>query len=238
MCGNRQPKTRTCSAPFTLLLIILLSASVLFSSSLISNIEPYFDYQESIARIFVSAYAQSPAQNATGNGTMLIYQNSTYGIKMQYPSGWTVTEFNNSAAAPTKLVVGFTSPIGVQRASDAVPETVVVGVDELASRNMGLGPYTTLQLSLLSESTQGFDLLESLPTTIANNPAHQIVYTETVDPLKLKKMQVWTVKDGKAYITVYGADESDYSDQLPTARRILDSFEIINAAPRVANSTR
>jgi serine/threonine-protein kinase len=216
-----------------------LSASVLLSSSLFSNIEPYFDYQRSIARIFVSASAQSPAQNATGNNaTMLVYQNSTYGIKMQYPSGWTVTEFNNSVAAPTKLVVGFKSPIGEQRGSDVVPETVVVGVEELASKNMGLGPYTTLQLSLLSEATQGFDLLESQPTTIANNPAHQIVYTETVGPLKLKKMQVWTIKDGKAYIAVYGADESNYSDQLPTARRILDSFEIINTAPKITNSTR
>ena len=97
---------------------------------------------------------------------------------------------------------------------------------------MGLAPYTTLQLSLLSEGTQGFNLVESLPTTIANNPAHQIVYTETLEQLALKKMQVWTIKDGIAYLIIYAADESDYSDQLPTIRKMLDSFEILTTAPQ------
>jgi eukaryotic-like serine/threonine-protein kinase len=107
-----------------------------------------------------------------------------------------------------------------------------VAVENLSSRNMGLAPYTTLQLSLLSEGTQGFNLVESLPTTIANNPAHQIVYTETLEQLALKKMQVWTIKDGIAYLIIYAADESDYSDQLPTIRKMLDSFEILTTAPQ------
>jgi serine/threonine-protein kinase len=156
---------------------------------------------------------------------------------MQYPSGWQVAQFNNSAANPTKLVVGFLSPIGVQRATDRIPENILVAVENLSSRDIGLAPYTTLQLSLLSEGTRAFNLVESLPTTIANNPAHQVVYTETLEQLKLKKMQVWTVKDGMAYLIIYAADEADYASQLPTVRKILDSFEILNPAPRLANST-
>jgi serine/threonine-protein kinase len=208
---------------------------MLFSLTFISSKDsPYLGYYD--------AMAQTPNQSATTNGTdgvgMLVHQNTTYGIKLQYPSGWEVAQFNNSAANPTKLVVGFLSPIGVQRATDRIPENVLVGVENLSSRNMDLAPYTTLQLSLLSAGTQGFNLVESLPTTIANNPAHQIVYTETLDQLNLKKMQVWTVKDGIAYLIIYAADEADYSDQLPTVRKMLDSFEIINAAPQTNNSTR
>jgi serine/threonine-protein kinase len=208
---------------------------MLFSVTFISSKDsPYLGYDD--------VRAQTPNQSATTNGTdtgdMLVYQNTTYGIKMQYPSGWEVAQFNNSAANPTKLVVGFLSPIGVQRATDRIPENVLVGVENLSSRNMGLAPYTTLQLSLLSAGTQGFNLVESLPTTIGNNPAHQIVYTETLDQLKLKKMQVWTVKDGIAYLIIYAADEANYSDQLPTVRKMLDSIEIINAAPQTNNSTR
>jgi hypothetical protein len=230
----RLPKKGTHASSFLLFLIILLSASVLLSSALTSNTVPYSGNHESIARIFVSASAQAPSQNTTGNG---VYQNSTYGIKMQYPPEWNVTEFNNTAGARTKLVVGFLSPIGVQSISDRNSESVVVGVENLSSSNMGLAPYTTLQLSLLSQVTQDFNLLESHPTTLANNPAHQIVYTETVGPLKLKKMQVWTLMDGKAYIINYGADEPSYPSQLPTARRMLDSFEIINSTTKIANST-
>jgi serine/threonine-protein kinase len=197
---------------------------------------PYFGYDEAIAQTAVSPSAQTPVQsnmtNGTNGGGMLVYQNNTYGLKMQYPSGWQVAQFNNSAATPTKLVVGFLSPIGVQRATDRIPENILVAVENLSSRNMGLAPYTTLQLSLLSEGTQGFNLVESLPTTIANNPAHQIVYTETLEQLALKKMQVWTIKDGIAYLIIYAADESDYSDQLPTIRKMLDSFKILTTAPQ------
>jgi hypothetical protein len=234
MFVNRQPSIGARATYLTLCLITLLTASVLFSLSFLSSSSPYLNYD--------NAMAQTPNQSATTNGTdrgdMLVYQNTTYGIKMQYPSGWEVTDFNNSAAAPVKLVVGFLSPIGVQRATDRIPENILVAVENLSSRNMGLAPYTTLQLSLLSEGTQGFNLVESLPTTIANNPAHQIVYTETLEQLKLKKMQVWTVKDGMAYLIIYAADEADYPSQLPTVKKMLDSFEIINTAPQVANSTR
>jgi hypothetical protein len=237
----RQSNMRARATFFTSSLIALLTASILFSSSPVSSIDsPYLGYDIAVAQPLVSSSAQAPVQDTTTNGTdggMLVYQNATYGIKMQYPSGWQVAQFNNSAANPTKLVVGFLSPIGVQRITDRIPENILVAVENLSSRNMGLAPYTTLQLSLLSEGTQGFNLVESLPTTIANNPAHQVVYTETMDQLKLKKMQVWTVKDGMAYLIIYAADEADYSSQLPTARRMLDSFEIIETAPQLANST-
>ena len=236
MLTRRQIHIGIRASYLTVSAITLLTASVLFSLSLVSTKDVlYFGYDEAIAQTMVSTSAQTPVQsnmtNATNGGGMLVYQNNTYGLKMQYPSGWQVAQFNNSAANPAKLVVGFLSPIGVQRATDRIPENILVAVENLSSRNMGLAPYTTLQLSLLSEGTQGFNLVESLPTTIANNPAHQIVYTETLEQLALKKMQVWTIKDGIAYLIIYAADESDYSDQLPTVRKMLDSFEILTAAP-------
>jgi len=221
----------------TLYLIALLTASALFSLPFVSSKDsPYLGYDD-------DAIAQSPNQSTTANGTngggMLVYQNNTYGLKMQYPSGWQVSEFNNSRASPTKFVVGFLSPIGVQRASDRNPENILVAVENLSSSNMGLAPYTALQLSLLSEGVKGFNLVESLPTTLANNPGQQIVYTDQPsEQLKLKKMQVWTVKDGMAYLIIYAADEADYPSQLPTVKKMLDSFEITNTTQPGANSTK
>jgi hypothetical protein len=238
----RQSNMRVRATFFTLCLIALLTTSVLFFLSFVSSRDSqYFGYDLAIAPHLVSSFAQAPVQNTTTNGTdggMSVYQNTTYGVKMRYPSGWQVAQFNNSAASPTKLVAGFLSPIGVQSITDRIPENILVAVENLSSRDMGLAPYTTLQLSLLSEGTQGFNLVESLPTTIARNPAHQVVYTETLEQLKLKKMQVWTVKDGMAYLIIYAADEADYSSQLPTVKKMLGSFEILNTAPKVANSAK
>src|SRR5215208_3233403 len=151
MVANSHRKVSTNVPHLTLLFIILLCVSALFYLSWMSS-RDYFNYQEAIA--------QTPVQNATENGRdgggMSVYQNTTYGIRMEYPPDWQIAQFNNSAAAPVKLVAGFLSPVGVQRVTDRTPENVLVGIENLSSRNMGLAPYTTLQLSLLSEGTQGF----------------------------------------------------------------------------------
>src|SRR5688500_5153027 len=98
------------ASSLTVSLITLLTASVLFSLSLVSTKDAlYFDYDEAIAQTSAQTPVQSNMTNGTNGGGMLVYQNNTYGLKMQYPSGWQVAQFNNSAATPTKLVVGFLS---------------------------------------------------------------------------------------------------------------------------------
>jgi serine/threonine-protein kinase len=39
-------------------------------------------------------------------------------------------------------------------------------------------------------------------------------------------MQVWTIKDDKAYIITYVAKEEDYEKDLQVAEKMIDSFEI------------
>jgi serine/threonine-protein kinase len=42
----------------------------------------------------------------------------------------------------------------------------------------------------------------------------------------LKTMQVWTIKDDKAYIITYVAREEDYENDLQVAKKMIDSLEI------------
>jgi hypothetical protein len=39
-------------------------------------------------------------------------------------------------------------------------------------------------------------------------------------------MQIWTVKDDKAYIITYVAQEEDYENDLQIAEKMINSFEI------------
>lgn len=39
-------------------------------------------------------------------------------------------------------------------------------------------------------------------------------------------MQIWTVKDGKAYIITYGGVVNQFPDSLADAQKMIDSFEI------------
>ena len=65
-------------------------------------------------------------------------------------------------------------------------------------------------------------ILESNSTALADLPAHDIVFTDLV----LKKMQVWTLKDGKVYTITYVTEEEDFQNDLQTARGIIESFKI------------
>ena len=39
-------------------------------------------------------------------------------------------------------------------------------------------------------------------------------------------MQVWTIKDDKAYIITYVAQEEDYENDLQIVQKMIDSFKI------------
>jgi hypothetical protein len=54
-------------------------------------------------------------------------------------------------------------------------------------------------------------------------PAREIVYTN----MDLKTMQVWTVKDGRVYAISYIAPEEDFQNNLLIAKRMTESFQII-----------
>jgi hypothetical protein len=59
----------------------------------------------------------------------------------------------------------------------------------------------------LSQNYPDLDLVESSATTIEGNPAHKIEFTPTDDKEeKRKAMQIWTLKDDKAYLFTYKAD--------------------------------
>jgi eukaryotic-like serine/threonine-protein kinase len=74
---------------------------------------------------------------------------------------------------------------------------------------MTLEEYTNTQVNLLEEN-----LLESSTTTLADIPGYKIVFTNIEG---LKTMRVWTIKDDKAYIITYLAQEEDYEKDLQIA---------------------
>jgi serine/threonine-protein kinase len=84
---------------------------------------------------------------------------------------------------------------------------------------MTLEEYTNTQINPIEEN-----LLESSTTTLADIPGYKIVFSNIEG---LKTMQVWTVKDDKAYIITYVAKEEDYEKDLQIVQKIIDSFEII-----------
>ena len=85
-----------------------------------------------------------------------------------------------------------------------------------------------MQIENLTQSYPDFDLIESSATTLAGNPAHKIEFTATDDKEeKRKAIQIWTLKDDKAYLFMYKADPKNYSAYIQAVQSMLQSFKIV-----------
>jgi hypothetical protein len=155
----------------------------------------------------------------------LTYQNSTYGIKIQYPSDWLYKESNTSNSS-VQTVVTFVSPNLVTAPTSKSFVALTVAVQSLPFHNLPLNTYTNLNVNTLRQSEPGFQLIMSNDTTLAggNNPAHKITYTVATG---LKTMAVYTIKGDKAFILEYiTGSEATYSSYLPIAQKMVGSFQI------------
>jgi hypothetical protein len=163
----------------------------------------------------------SSISNTTTTPDFLTYENPLVGIKMQYPSNWTVS---SSALRDYTDVVAFYSPL--QNLSDALPAQLVLSMVRY-SQNISLDEYTNLSLSALNQSQQ-FIVNESNPFTLANNPAHKIIFSaiSPTDQVNFNVMQIWTSIGNKLYILSYNAEASKFSKNLPTIEQMLQSVEI------------
>jgi eukaryotic-like serine/threonine-protein kinase len=147
---------------------------------------------------------------AQTNSKFVTYDNPTFGVRIQYPSDW------------GRLDLSFlqdSADIDFYPLADtSLAKNLKIQVKNLPFHNMTLEEYTNSQINPLEEK-----LLESNTTTLAGIPGYEIVFTSVQG---LKTMQVWTIKDDKAYIITYVAKEEDYENDLQVAEKMIDSFEI------------
>jgi eukaryotic-like serine/threonine-protein kinase len=147
---------------------------------------------------------------AQTNSKFVTYDNPTFGVRIQYPSDWGRLDlsFMQDSADIDFYPLADTS----------LAKNLKIQVDNLPSSNMTLEEYTNSQINPFEEK-----LLESNTTTLAGIPGYEIVFTSLQG---LKTMQVWTIKNDKAYIITYVAQEEDYEKELQVAQKMIDSFEI------------
>jgi len=171
----------------------------------------------------------SKAQNNATN--FLTYENPILGIRINYPSNWLIREYSYNPAA-NNTVVGFFSQSKTASALgniSGVSGSFVPYVDifVFASKNMSLDKIVkgTINNFLMSPD---FALNESKPITLTGNqPAHVLMYSVTgAQGEFFKKMQVWTIVGGKAYVITFTSEAALYPNYLPTVQKMINSFEI------------
>ena len=161
------------------------------------------------------------AQSAPAN--LLTYQNSTAGIKLQYPSNWVKQENGTRQDTQTDLVT-FTPTINSNASLD-------VTVDDITdSPGTTLAQYASDEIGSLKQqfANNDFKLTESKSSMIlAGLPAYRIVYTSVDQNTTTKDTEIGAIKGGKVYILTYEAGPNEYDKYLPIALKMIDSFKLI-----------
>jgi eukaryotic-like serine/threonine-protein kinase len=184
--------------------------AVIFSTSLITT--------SLIAIMSQTLLAQSAPAN------LLTYQNSTAGIKLQYPSNWVKQENGTRQDTQTDLVT-FTPPTINSNAS------LDITVDDITdSPGTTLAQYASDDMGSLKQqfASNDFKLIESKSSIIlAGLPAYRIVYTSVDQNTTTKDMEIGAIKGGKVYLLTYEAGPNEYDKYLPIALKMIDSFKLI-----------
>jgi eukaryotic-like serine/threonine-protein kinase len=151
----------------------------------------------------------------------LIYMNMARGIRMKYPSGWEKQEQSGQAG----FMVMFLSPL--ENPSDRFRENVNLIVEAIP------GPFSLEQIvagtvqSIMQQAPVTF-LQEPTPTTIGGVPGYQVSYTGPLpaEGMGGKWMQIFFIKNGKAFTFTYTAEATKFDRFLPTVQQIIASLEV------------
>ncbi len=161
-----------------------------------------------------------PYENSSTKVYFSIYQNPIYGINIKYPINWIKQE---QGSALTNDVAKFSLP--PKSGSNSFPIEFTVEIQDL-KQPTSLPDYTNSQEKVIQQFLTNAKIYEQHPTKLANLPAEEVVYTGKDEQYIVKRMAVWTLKNNRAYIITYTAEESEYDKFLKIAQEMINSLEI------------
>ena len=183
----------------------------------------------------LNASAQETTSNRNSN--FRTFENIAFGLRMLYPSGWSVTEVKSTLSpnASTSAVAFFKAP--VEGPADVYQENVIINMKGPSPDDLTLRDYTENSLNTF-RNMPNIRLLQSFPNTLAGLPAHMVVYSENSEGIDIQKMQIWTIVDNDtAYVVTFGAEQTQFSRYLPAVEQMINSIQIIKPTATTAGIT-
>ncbi|WP_414572653.1 protein kinase domain-containing protein [Nostoc sp. CCY 9925] len=157
-------------------------------------------------------------QLQTPRQRFLMYQNYIYGIKIEYPETWKIQVTPNLI---TKELVTFLSPKETEK--DNFQEVLTINVEDFPGT---LEESKDLFIKEVKATLSDANIVNTSETTLAKKRANQLIFFGKDGKKSLKNLQIWTLKGNQAYVITYSAAIDDYDRFLPTAEKMIESFEI------------
>lgn len=148
----------------------------------------------------------------------LEFQSPDFNFKINYPAMW---EKKDNDLPDNFSKVFFLSP--AENSEDSFLEALSISVQEIPE-NQSLTEWIEANIQDMKNKHHDFVLIDSLPTTIANLNAHQLVYTES----GYQSLCVVTKKGNLIYYILYQAQQEKYLKFLSVIEQMISSFEFID----------
>jgi eukaryotic-like serine/threonine-protein kinase len=165
-----------------------------------------------------TVFAQQTTKSTTN---FLPYVNSTYGIKLQYPSSWDKEENGTKQDTETDVVT-FSPPAINSNAS------LDVTIDSISDeKGIALAQYASSGVSDLKQSLKSFKLVGlTTNNVLAGLPVYKSIYTYVDQNTIFKDMEIGAIKGDKVYILTYEAGINEYDRYLPIIQELSNSFQV------------
>ena len=141
------------------------------------------------------------------------YENSVFGLSIDYPSNWIIDEFekrikNDETVGMNNIVLFCPTPATLKSTpSNQMNTNTTTTLCENAEKSfdiyvhnlpagMTLEEFTNSKISSYKLELTDFKIIESNPSvTIDNNPAYKLTYTyaDKINNKKIQVMEIWTV---------------------------------------------
>ncbi|MFL6403302.1 MAG: PsbP-related protein [Nitrososphaeraceae archaeon] len=203
---------------------IVITAAALMTGIFTTTLTQIALAQRNSTNPATSSNIQSASpSNRTGTdaaeSNFLVYENSTFGMKLQYPSNWAK---QTAGQAATFVLLGS----GQNNPEQFFAKLNVTGI-------MGFPPNVPLK-AMADRVVDGyrhflsnFQIESYTNTTLGGNNDIKIVYTYSDSKnTNIKATDIATVNNDRLYVIQYYAESPKYQTYLPTLQKMIDSFQI------------
>jgi hypothetical protein len=160
---------------------------------------------------------------AGGGGAYAIYENSNYGVKLEYPESWALEEGKSDSDNPMELVYFYNDA-----EDNSFKGDFAVSIERL-DRSRTMQDYVQKTVKQYQKNIDGFKLDSTSWDTLGGFRAYSILYRENYNSTtNLKILEVGAIRDEVVYFIEYFAFDKEFDKNFPIARKMIDSFQFIN----------
>lgn len=160
-------------------------------------------------------------QTTKSTTNFVAYENSTYGIKLQYPSNWDKEENGTRQDTQTDVVTFFPQAINSNASLD-------ITIDDISDeKGITLSQYASNNIIDMEQSLKSFKLVGLTTNNVLSGlPEYKSIYSYADQNTLFKGMEIGAIKGDKVYILTYEAGTNEYNKYLPIIQQLINSFQI------------